>query len=145
MSDSERIVQSRVLTYFRGNLAYREIGNLKEQENRNIREADLLHFLTVQKGYDKKLARKAITKLKREAGCTKGNLYQANKDFYQRLKYGLPVAENADSKPVTVELVDYDNPRNNDFAIAEDVTIKGELEKRPDLDIYLNGIAVAVI
>lgn len=145
MSDSERIVQSRVLTYFRGNLAYREIGNLKEQENRNIREADLLHFLTVKKSYDKKLARKAITLLKREAGCAKGKLYQANKDFYQRLKYGLPLAENADSKPVTVELVDYENPRNNDFAIAEEVTIKGELEKRPDLVIYLNGIAVAVI
>ena len=143
--DSERIVQSRVLTYFRGHLGYREIGNLKEQENRNIREDDLLKFLTEKQGYDKRFARKAVTQLKKESVCARDKLYTANKDFYQRLKYGLPVAESADSNPVTVMLIDFENPRNNDFAIAEEVTIKGELEKRPDLVIYLNGIAVAVI
>ena len=33
----------------------------------------------------------------------------------------------------------------NDFAIAEEVTIKGEHKKRPDLVLYVNGIAMGVI
>src|SRR5690606_7812671 len=37
------------------------------------------------------------------------------------------------------------NPLENDFAIAEEVTVKGERTKRPDLVLYVNGIALAVI
>lgn len=33
----------------------------------------------------------------------------------------------------------------NDFAIAEEVTVKGAHDKRPDLVLYVNGIAVAVL
>ncbi len=36
-------------------------------------------------------------------------------------------------------------PLNNDFAIAEEVTIKGVHKKRPDIVIYVNGIALGVI
>lgn len=46
---------------------------------------------------------------------------------------------------MTVELIDEANPLNNDFAIAEEVTVVEQSEKRPDLVVYLNGIAVAVI
>ncbi|TMS83961.1 hypothetical protein CWB69_20955, partial [Pseudoalteromonas sp. S980] len=42
-------------------------------------------------------------------------------------------------------LIDWENPENNDFAIAEEVTVKGELKKRPDIVIYVNGIALGVI
>jgi type I restriction enzyme R subunit len=44
-----------------------------------------------------------------------------------------------------VHLVDWDHPENNHFAIAEEVTLRGGYERRPDLVIYLNGIAVGVI
>ena len=45
----------------------------------------------------------------------------------------------------TVHLIDWDNPDNNDFALAEEVTLKGGYERRPDVVLYVNGIAVAVI
>ena len=35
--------------------------------------------------------------------------------------------------------------KNNDFAIAEEVTIKGNRTKRPDIVLYVNGIALGVI
>ena len=36
-------------------------------------------------------------------------------------------------------------PSNNDFAIAEEVTLRGNHERRPDLVLYVNGIAVGVL
>jgi type I restriction enzyme, R subunit len=47
--------------------------------------------------------------------------------------------------PLTVRLIDWENPQNNHFAIAEEVSIKGENKKRPDIVIYVNGIALGVI
>ena len=38
--------------------------------------------------------------------------------------------------------MDWEHPLENDFYIAEEVTIK---HKRPDLVLYINGIAFAVI
>ena len=42
-------------------------------------------------------------------------------------------------------LIDWKNPEANDFAIAEEVSIKGENKKRPDIVLYVNGIALGVI
>jgi type I restriction enzyme, R subunit len=45
----------------------------------------------------------------------------------------------------TVHLISWDKPEQNDFAIAEEVTLKGNHERRPDIVLYVNGIAVAVL
>ena len=45
----------------------------------------------------------------------------------------------------TVQLIDWEQPEKNDFAIAEEVTLKGNHERRPDLVLYVNGIAIGVI
>ena len=45
----------------------------------------------------------------------------------------------------TVELIDWKNPEANDFAIAEEVTLMGQHDKRPDIVIYVNGIALGVL
>nr|WP_242464779.1 type I restriction endonuclease [Halorhodospira abdelmalekii] len=44
-----------------------------------------------------------------------------------------------------VQLIDWEQPERNDFALAEEVTLKGGHERRPDLVLYINGIAVVVI
>ena len=45
----------------------------------------------------------------------------------------------------TVHLIDWEHPERNDFALAEEVTLKGGYERRPDIVLYLNGIAIAVM
>lgn len=44
----------------------------------------------------------------------------------------------------SVHLIDWDNPENNDFALAEEVSLKGgglaSHQRRPDIVLYLNGI-----
>ena len=37
------------------------------------------------------------------------------------------------------------NPAANDFAIAEEVTVAGKNTKRPDIVLYVNGIALGVL
>lgn len=48
-------------------------------------------------------------------------------------------------KEKKVYFIDYENYENNDFYVAEEVTIRGENKKRPDIVIYINGIAIGVI
>ena len=53
--------------------------------------------------------------------------------------------EGAGEQNQTVFLINWAEPEKNDFAIAEEVTVKGNNTKRPDVVLYLNGIAVGVI
>ena len=48
-------------------------------------------------------------------------------------------------KEKKVYFIDYENYENNDFYVAEEVTIRGENKKRPDIVICINGIAIGVI
>lgn len=45
---------------------------------------------------------------------------------------------------VTIDLIDWKRRQENDFAIAEEVTVLGVHTKRPDLVRYVNGIALIV-
>jgi len=40
---------------------------------------------------------------------------------------------------------DWENPESNDFALAEELTLKGGHERRPDIVLYVNGIALVVL
>jgi len=42
-------------------------------------------------------------------------------------------------------LIDWKTPSNNDFAVAEEVTVAGIHNKRPDIVLYVNGIALAIL
>jgi type I restriction enzyme R subunit len=142
----ERATQNRVVQLFQKQLTYRYIGNLEEEEdNSNLREEDLASFLT-KKGHSKTLITKTISDLKKAIALnTSDDLYQANKEVYSLLRYGMPIKEEAGQKKETIELIDWKHPHENDFAIAEEVTIKGQHKKRPDIVIYINGIAIGVL
>ena len=44
-----------------------------------------------------------------------------------------------------MHLIDWEHPEENDFALAEEVTLKGGYERRPDLVLYINGLAIGMI
>ncbi|MQT00614.1 HsdR family type I site-specific deoxyribonuclease [Streptomyces jumonjinensis] len=44
-----------------------------------------------------------------------------------------------------VRLIDWENPEANHFALAEEVTVTGRHTKRPDVVLYVNGIALATL
>lgn len=141
----ERETQNRVVALFQNELGYRYLGNWEEREDTsNIERAILKAWLT-RKGYSKNLINKALYELIRTAGDQSRSLYDVNKDVYTMLRYGVNVQPEIGHNKETVWLIDWKNPMENDFAIAEEVTIKGVHKKRPDIVIYVNGIALGVL
>ena len=142
----ERATQNRIVQLFQKQLYYRYLGNLeKEEDNSNVNEELLVAHLT-KKGYSTSLINKAIVEFKKIVNINSNDdLYQANKNVYAALRYGISVKEQAGQNKETVQLIDWKNPQGNDFAIAEEVTVKGQHKKRPDIVIYINGIAIAVL
>jgi type I restriction enzyme R subunit len=73
-------------------------------------------------------------------------LYDVNREVYGLLRYGIKVRPDVGEQYITVWLIDWKNFESNDFAIAEEVTIVGEENtKRPDIVLYVNGIALGVL
>lgn len=145
IGDIERQTQNRVVSLFRDQLGYRYLGNWGERGGQNVEEEILSEWLKEAQGYSDPLIKKAIFELNRLAADANKDLYYANKDVYSHLRYGIKVKEDIDTKKTTVKLIDWQNPHNNDFAIAEEVTVQGEHRKRPDVVLYVNGIALGVI
>ena len=141
----EKATQKRVIKFFVDKLHYTYLGDLHDSENSNIMQERLYAYLTGKGGYSDKLARRAIDELVRTAGNLQHGLYDANKEVYRLLKYGAKVVEEAGEAPKTVFFLNFTDPAQNDFAVAEEVTVVGENTKRPDLVVYVNGIALAVI
>jgi len=145
VGDIERITQNRVVKLFKEKLGYTYLGNWEDrQNNRNIEEALLTSYLT-KKGYNQTLITKALYELGVAANNYNESLYTNNKNVYKLLRYGVQIKAEAGENFEPVQLIDWQNPEKNDFAIAEEVTILGNREKRPDIVLYVNGIAMGVL
>jgi len=146
INEAERRIQNHVIAFFRDKsiLDYQYYGDLHGQINTNIMPEKLTAWL-VGRGYSQTLADKAVFELLQTAGNLQQGLYKANQDVYSMLKYGAKVKESPGEPEKTVYFIDWEHSHNNEFAIAEEVTIKSESERRPDVVVYINGIAVAVL
>lgn len=141
----ERRTQNRVVALFRERLGYDYLGNWEERsDNSNIEESFLRIFLQ-RSGYSEALINKAIDELNKTVNRPQLSLYEINKETYSLLRYGVKVKEGLGERNQTVSLIDWEQPENNHFAIAEEVTIKGNRVKRPDVVLYVNGIALGVM
>ncbi|MGD0202569.1 MAG: HsdR family type I site-specific deoxyribonuclease [Candidatus Bathyarchaeia archaeon] len=145
VGQAERKTQERIIKLFSGKLlGYSYLGNWEDRENSNIEEEYLIKFLKKQ-GYNDNLIKKALFELQQVASNQNKGLYDINKEVYSLLRYGIQVKDNIGETKQTVWLIDWNNKLNNDFYIAEEVTVRGEHDKRPDIVLYVNGVAVAVL
>lgn len=141
----ERITQNRVVKLFQVELGYTYLGDWKEnRENSNIEEEYLTAYL-LKKGYNTTQITKAIYELKSTANNFSDSLYTTNKNVYELLRYGADIKTEVGKNTEKVHFIDWKHWDKNDFAIAEEVTIKGNKKKRPDIVIYVNGIALGVL
>lgn len=145
VSKPERATQDRVIELFTQKLGYRYLGDWSEREGNHCIEEGLLTAHLAGQGYSQAHISAALHRLRAEALLNGRTLYAANQAVYQLLRYGVSVKVAAGEVSETVRLVNWDQPASNDFAIAEEVTLKGGHERRPDIVLYLNGIAVGVL
>lgn len=149
IANYEKTTQNKVLEILSQELGYTYLGDWQNRENANIEKEYLQKFLKKQK-YSDELINKAINHLEASAKLGAGNnfsdkLYTSNKEVYSLLRYGVSFQIEKENVSQRVQFVDWDNVANNDFYVAQEVSFSGSLDKRPDIVLYINGIAFAVL
>jgi type I restriction enzyme, R subunit len=145
----EKRTQARVVKLFRDRLGYDYLGNWIDRDgNRNI-ETELLSAFLKKQDNDESLIAKVLYQLEKAAGDRSKSLYDRNRAVYELLRYGVKVKADVGDNTHTVWLIDWQRPLENHFGIAEEVTVPAADAKahgkRPDIVLYVNGLALGVL
>ena len=150
--DAERKLQNRVLHWLVEDLGYTFLGNLEDEDNTPVKE-DLLKANLKKRGYSDDQIKTAVSELVGKIGNQVDSLYQINRDVYSLLRYGRQGAKDLNGNRQTVHYIDWDDiyrddkDKVNDYYVAEEVSVlryDKVSRKRPDVVIYINGIALSV-
>ena len=142
----EKLTQQRVVDFFTDALNYAYLGHWQDRVGNSNVEKELLTDWLKRQGHSDQVVDRVLFQLGRAAGLGGSKtLYDANREVYSLLRYGVKVQPAAGEQTITVWLIDWANQNNNEFAIAEEVTVAGENTKRPDFVLYVNGIALGVL
>lgn len=126
-------------------LGYDYVGNLHDQFNKPVDEERLTAYL-YGRGYPRVGVVKAVKELKDLTEDRVESLYELNKKVYSLLRYGITYREPG-QKDKRLHYIDCEHPELNHFGVAEEVTVRytaGKKTKRPDIVLYVNGIAVGM-
>jgi type I restriction enzyme, R subunit len=145
----EKKTQARVVKLLRDKLGYDYLGNwIDRGGNANV-ETELLRAWLTKQGVEADLISRALFQFGRAASDTSKSLYDRNRNVYDMLRYGVKVKPGVGENTVDVWLIDWKNPGNNHFAFAEEVTVAATdpkaYGKRPDIVLYVNGIALGIL
>ena len=142
----ERETQKRLVRLFQERLGYEYLGNWEYRAGNSNVEAELLTQNLRARGYDDNLITRALDQLVKAASVGAGQgLFEANREVHELLRYGVKVRPGAGEHTESVWLIDWVNREANHFAIAEEVTVLGQHTKRPDIVLYVNGLALATL
>lgn len=146
IGELERKTQNRVVQLFQKGLGYDYLGDWHDRlDNSHVERGLLTKWLTTQ-GHSPTVIARVLREI--DIACVIGggkNLYDANKAVYSLLRYGVKVKDEGEDQNQTVWLINWSEVDKNHFAFAEEVSIKGENTKRPDVVIYINGLALGVV
>lgn len=156
----ERDYQNTLVKRFQEELGYDYLGNWQYAKgstvnalgkvNSPILDDEVRRFLKEQGRTDVQIE-DVLLQLKNKArlGDPKmSSLVQCNNDLYETLIMGIKSQPSPEETHEDVMLFDFEEFGNNHFAIAEEVSYIDPLlgkNKRPDIVVYVNGIALAVI
>jgi len=127
-------------------LGFTYLGNWQHRESNSNIETEYLNDFLISQGHSVSEISKVYDELNKILSNKQDGLYEVNKAFYGKLRMGVGVKNGADENEKTIFLIDWKNRTNNRFYFAEEVTLKGvDATRRPDLVLYINGIAISVI
>lgn len=144
---SEADYENSVIELFKNTLGYQYIygPDIERDLYSPLYEEILVDSLyRLNKGLAEDAIQDALFKLK---NFENGELVQKNTVFMDYLQNGIPVRyfEKGEERSSIVYLVDYKNPNNNSFIVANQWTFIENSNKRPDILLFLNGIPVVIV
>ncbi len=138
---TEKEVQNQVIETFKS-MGYAYLGDLTKSDNENINKESLKAWLIKSQKIEPERWNQIEYKINK---ALKNDLYEANQKFYELLIYGVKTQISQNENTQTAWLIDWKNIFNNEFSVAEEVSVKGPNAKRPDVVLYVNGIALGVL
>ena len=144
---TEANYENSVIELFRNDLGYEYVyGPDIERDFCNPLYEDVLldSLYRLNRDFPDDAIQDALFKLK---NFENGELVQKNAAFMDYLQNGIPVRYFVDGEERSsiVYLVDYKNPDNNSFIIANQWTFIENSNKRPDVILFLNGLPVVLV
>lgn len=144
---TEANFENSIIDLFQNNLGYDYLygPNIEREFYNPLYEEVLLDSLhRLNNGAPDDAIQDALFKIK---NFENGELVQKNAVFMDYLQNGIPVRyfANGEEHSSIVYLVDYKNPKNNSFIIANQWTFIENSNKRPDVILFLNGLPVVLI
>ncbi|GHP30779.1 restriction endonuclease subunit R [Helicobacter pylori] len=141
MVKTEKEVQKQVIETFKS-MGYAYLGDLTKSNNENINKESLKAWLVK----NQKINDERWQRIEHEINdALKNDLYEANQKFYELLIYGVKTKISQNEPTQTSWLIDWKDVSKNEFSVAEEVSVKGPNTKRPDMVLYVNGIALGVL
>ncbi|BAW78827.1 type I restriction enzyme R protein [Helicobacter pylori] len=141
MVKTEKEVQKQVIETFKS-MGYAYLGDLTKSDNENINKESLKAWLVK----NQKINNKRWQRIEHEINkALENDLYEANQKFYELLIYGVKTKISQNEPHQTSWLIDWKDISKNEFSVAEEVSVKGPNTKRPDMVLYVNGIALGVL
>ncbi len=138
---TEKEVQKQVIETFKS-MGYAYLGDLTKSDNENINKESLKAWLIK----NQKINDERWQRIEHEIhDSLKNDLYEANQTFYELLIYGVKTKIIQNENTQTHWLIDWKDISKNEFSVAEEVSVKGPNMKRPDVVLYVNGIALGVL
>ncbi len=138
---TEKEVQKQVIETFKS-MGYAYLGDLTKSDNKNINKESLKAWLIKNQKIEPERWHKIEQKIH---NALKNDLYEANQTFYELLIYGVNTKISQNENTQTTYLIDWKDISKNEFSVAEEVSVKGPNAKRPDVVLYVNGIALGVL
>ncbi|MGN8362892.1 type I restriction endonuclease subunit R [Helicobacter pylori] len=138
---TEKEVQKQVIETFKS-MGYAYLGDLTKSDNENINKESLKAWLIKSQKIEHERWHKIEQKIHE---ALKNDLYEANQKFYELLIYGVKPKISQNEPTQTSWLIDWKDVSKNEFSVAEEVSVKGPNMKRPDIVLYVNGIALGVL
>lgn len=129
------------------NLGYihQEGNSLKRDLKKVVLEDDLRHFLqNTYKGVPATAINEAMAAFTQHEGM---DLDHRNRDFHRKLTQGVSITwKDSHGKEQARHMypINYEEPTQNKFVCADEVTIVGKNTRRTDLLIYINGLPLIV-
>ncbi|WP_195836142.1 type I restriction endonuclease subunit R [Helicobacter pylori] len=138
---TEKEVQKQVIETFKS-MGYAYLGDLTKSDNENINKESLKAWLVK----NQRINDERWQRIEHEINDALNNdLYEANQKFYDLLIYGVKTKISQNEPTQTSWLIDWKDVFKNEFGVAEEVSVKGPNMKRPDIVLYVNGIALGVL